>query len=290
MADIDAYSQTDNSFGSKLLSQQKHVRHLLKQTLVDLEDATEKRIQAYQKDQELLLSKEKEKVRYEGVILWQTMKEAFHANRKEKQRVRHSVNKNSSDQIIFDRIMLDDHVQDVPQDALEETMSKDESLVQDHDVLFDKNYIQQRRRSSAFTRDLFGELTPTSHDRRSSHVLDESLLANSFEKNKTENELPPFQRRSSLIPHQLHPLAAASTHNTETNMTLPTISSNTSSWDEHKEAHQEDMFALDEDIDQTEIRIFKERKPSEKYIELFDDDEPNGSKQINMSMNSANSI
>ncbi|KAI9267229.1 hypothetical protein EDC94DRAFT_692448 [Helicostylum pulchrum] len=194
-----------------LLSQQKHVQKILKQSLLNLEDATEKRIEEYKQEQQQQLTREKEKAMYDGTILWQTMKVIANTIREEKR------------------------------------LLKDENI--------------QRRRSSI--RDIFG--CSGGGGTTSRRLSFESSIANtSFRKKEPLgpiNELPPFQRRSSLIPpnqHNLHPLAVASTHNTETNMTLPNISSkSTGSWLEDY------LFTLDEDIE-NEAR---ERRQSTKYIE-----------------------
>lgn len=223
-----------------------------------MEEATEKKIQAYQKEQELLLAREKEKARNEGDILWQTIKDNSRSKQDELE-----VNQDGSDQVIFnDNILVDSshHLFEMP--------SAESDL---HEPVFDKDYVQQRRRSSVFTRDLFGESTPNLCYRRASHVPDECLVPHSLGKQSME-ELPPFQRRSSFVPQHLHPLAAASTHKKDTNMTLPR-----SSWE--GEAHQEDMFALDEDMDQ------KSRKTSTKYLDLFDEENELNGKQTNKQIN-----
>lgn len=194
-----------------LLSQQKHVQQILKQSLLELEDATEKKIEEFKQEQQQQLTREKEKAMYDGTILWQTMKVIANTIREEKRLLKYE-NK-------------------------------------------------QRRRSSV--RDIFGG--GSGGIKRLSF---ESSIANtSFRKKEPLgpiNELPPFQRRSSLIPpnqHNLHPLAVASTHNTETNMTLPNISSkSTGSWLE------DDLFTLDEDIENKT----QERRQSTKYIEEED--------------------
>lgn len=229
-----------------------------------MEDATEKKIQAYQKEQELLLDREKEKARYEGAVLWQTMKEILRAKQGQ-----HEVNENTPNQAIFNHNLS----VVTPHDVLE--MHYGESPA--HDSASDKNDIQQRRRSSVFARDLFGEHAPNLDHRKTSHVLDENSLAHSFKKNSVD-ELPPFQRRASLIPQNVHPLASASTHKTETNITLPRSSCD-------GEANQENTFALDEDIDESNIP----RKKSVKYLEIFDaEDESNGNKQTKIGHDGAN--
>ncbi|KAI7896659.1 uncharacterized protein EV154DRAFT_491772 [Mucor mucedo] len=229
--------KADTTLSLALRTQQKKIKQVLKSTLDDLKEATDKRIQAYRKEQELLLAREKEKIRYESATLWQTIKENSQSKQKEV----------DPDQLNFNGMSMTDSR---PAFQLHST----ETHI--HDPVFDKDYIQQRRRSSVFTRDLFGESKPHwAYHRRTSHVPDESWAPHSLGKDASD-ELPPFQRRSSFIPQQhLHPLAAASTHKEEINMTL-----------REGETHGEDMFALDEDI------AHPPRKKSFKYLDLFDEE------------------
>ncbi|KAI8078373.1 hypothetical protein BDF21DRAFT_399624 [Thamnidium elegans] len=170
-----------------LLSQQKHVQQILKQSLLDLENATEKKIEEYKQEQQQQLVREKEKAMYDGTILWQTMKVIANTIREEKR------------------------------------LLKDETI--------------QRRRSSI--RDMFG---CNSGDGTRRLSFESSVANTSFRKKEPLgpiNELPPFQRRSSLIPPNQHNFA-------------PT--------------YEDDLFTLDEDIENK----IQERRQSTKYIE--DDD------------------
>lgn len=260
---------------------------MLKQSLINLEEITEKKIQAFQKEQEILLVREKEKATYDSAILWQRMKEIAKTVQEEEHRVRrldyHKTKNGVTDQILFNRIISDEEqdqtIHDTSLDDTEKEMRKGESHVHfSHDYSFEPE-TDQRRRSSAFKRDLFGGFTCPSHgNRRSSYVLDESAIANSFKKAHhldPVSEMPQFHRRcSSLVPpssqhhyhhnlhpltesnNNLHPLAQPKTSTDSTDATMPTSSNTSSSWEDDEDNtnksdddSEEELFPLDEDMD-----------------------------------------
>jgi hypothetical protein len=281
----------DEIYDPELQRQLKQIQERLKQSLIDLEEKTEQKIQAYHKEQEILLIQEKEKAIYDGAILWQTMKEVSKTIYAEEQRAyRLSCNKTSTDQVILDRVKRVEQrnhaIEDGSQDALE---IRESHVHFAHESAFLDDHPLQRRRSSAFKRDLFGGLAPTAYNnnRRSSYVLDESAIANSF---KNSEPMPQqfHRRRSSLVPsnamprHHLSHLHPFVKHNNAK-------SNSSSSWEDAEEDigsksnnkskelnddDNEDLFPLDEDVESLINYTYgsEERRPSSKYIE-FDDDE-----------------
>ncbi|KAL9545622.1 hypothetical protein MBANPS3_007054 [Mucor bainieri] len=295
----------DDAYGHELKKQHKHVQQLLRQSLIDLEEITEKRIQEFQREQEMLLVREKEKATYDSAILWQRMKEIAKTVQEEEQRVRRLAlqkTKNGvTDQILFNRIMSEEEqdqtIQDTALDAAEIEMKRGESHV--HFAQSDSyEPAEQRRRSSAFKRDLFGGFgAPIHHSRRrSSYVLDESAIANSFKNTHPLEPVPEMpqlhRRRSSLVSplsqqqHNLHPLAEANHHvhplAPPAAVAAPTCSNASSSWEDASKADsdssEEELFPLDEDmLDPDEHsplqsrRLSSKRRPSSKYIEFEED-------------------
>ncbi|CEP07930.1 hypothetical protein [Parasitella parasitica] len=257
---IDHVPQEDeDTCGTELKTQHEQVQQLLRQSLIDMEEMTKDRIEEFRKEQESLLKREKEKATYDCAILWQRMKEIAKTVQEEEQRVRrlayHKTKNGVTDQILFNRIISDEEqdqtICDTDFDATEIEMQKAESHVQfSQDYLFEPE-TEQRRRHSAFNRDLLGGFAVLSYiNRRSSHVLDESAIASSFKKTHQRDlatEMHPFQRRRSppVRPsrnrHSLHPLAqpkaAADT---------PMCSNTPSSWEDNDS--EEELFPLDEDI------------------------------------------
>lgn len=286
---------------------------MLKQSLIYLEEITEKKIQAFQKEQEILLVRDKEKATYDSALLWQRIKEIAKTVQEEEHRVRrlsyHKTKNGVTDQILFNRISSDEEqdqiIPHIFSDATEIEMQKGESSVHfSHNCSFEPE-IEQRRRSSVFKRDLFGGFTSPSHsNRRSSYVLDESAIANSFKKAHQLDHLPEMpqfhRRRSSLVPpssqhhnnhnHNILPLAQPKTSTDSTTAAIAFTSSNTSSyWEDDKNnsnksdnGSEEELFSLDEDMEKldeyslpttTQYRILSnavkfKRRPSSKYIEF----------------------
>ncbi|GAN03571.1 hypothetical protein MAM1_0043d03026 [Mucor ambiguus] len=300
----------DDTYGFGLKKEHKHVQQLLRQSLIDLEEITEKRIQEFQREQEMLLVREKEKAAYDSAILWQRMKEIAKTVQEEEQRVRRLAlqkTKNGvTDQILFNRIMSEEEkdgvIKDTALDATETEMKRRESHVH---FAQSNSYepasgttIEQRRRSSAFKRDLFGGFgAPIHHSRRrSSHVLDESAIANSFKNAYPLEPVPEMpqlhRRRSSLVSSQqhhhrrnLHPLAVANHH---VHPLAPPCSNASSLWEDDQEnaskadddSSEEELFSLDEDMQDPDEysplqsrKLSSKRRPSSKYIEFEEEEE-----------------
>lgn len=295
----------DDTYGHELKKQHKHVQQLLRQSLIDLEEITEKRIQEFQREQEMLLVREKEKATYDSAILWQRMKEIAKTVQEEEQRVRRLALQKTkygvTDQILFNRIMSEEEqeqtIRDTMLDATETEMKRRESHVhfaQQTDS-YESPAAEQRRRSSAFKRDLFGGFgAPIHHSRRrSSYVLDESAIANSFKNThplEPVSEMPQFhRRRSSLAPpssqqhhSHLHPLAEVNHHVHP--LAPPAASNASSSWEDASKADsdssEEELFPLDEDMQESDNpgslhgnrKLSSKRRPSSKYIEFEEED------------------
>ena len=146
---------------------------MLKQSLIDLEEITEKKIEEFQREQEMLLVREKEKATYDSAILWQRMKEIAKTVQEEDQRVRrlaYQKTKNGvTDQILFNRIISEEEqnqtIRDTVLDATEIEMRKHESHVHfSHGDSYESApETEHRRRSSAFKRDLFGGFGAPAH-------------------------------------------------------------------------------------------------------------------------------
>ncbi|CAO0799979.1 unnamed protein product [Mucor circinelloides] len=298
-----AQEDEDDTYGPELKKQHKQVQQMLKQSLIDLEEITEKKIEEFQREQEMLLVREKEKATYDSAILWQRMKEIAKTVQEEEQRVRrlaYQKTKNGvTDQILFNRIISEEEqnqtIRDTVQDATEIEMRKRESHVHfSHGDSYElAPETEHRRRSSAFKRDLFGGFgAPVHHARRrSSYVLDESAIANSLKKShhlEPVPEMPQFhRRRSSLAPpssqhhhhhHNLPPLAVAN-HNihplaqpTTTTAAIPASSNTSSSWEDDEDTaskadndSEEELFPLDEDMeDSSEYTAIQGRRMSSK--------------------------
>lgn len=276
---------------------------MLKQSLIDLEEITEKKIEEFQREQEMLLVREKEKATYDSAILWQRMKEIAKTVQEEEQRVRrlaYQKTKNGvTDQILFNRIISEEEqnqtIRDTVQDATEIEMRKRESHVHfSHGDSYEPApETEHRRRSSAFKRDLFGGFGAPAHHarRRSSYVLDESAIANSLKKAhhlEPVPEMPQFhRRRSSLAPpssqhhhhhHNLPPLAVANhtihplAQPTTTTAAIPASSNTSSSWEDDEDAaskadndSEEELFPLDEDMeDSSECTAIQGKRMSSK--------------------------
>ncbi|KAI9467808.1 MAG: hypothetical protein EXX96DRAFT_110210 [Benjaminiella poitrasii] len=259
----------------ELMFQYKEVKDLLKQSLKDLEEKTEKRIQDYREEQEILLMREKQKAMYDGAILWQTMKEISRTINEEYERVRRlSLQRTKhglSDQILFNCIISNEqnnHVNDA-------TVENNECVLKSDPLITEDAKPSSMRRSSSsmgFKRNLPFKNSPidTSYDRLSASAN----ATNSKKKNPSgtatsAHEMPPFlRRRSLLVPkpeehYSLHPLANSAEEQTNGQMS---VSSTSSSWidedddadeqrkrDESKkdrEEDDEDLFPLDEDIEQ----------------------------------------
>ncbi|CAO3613807.1 unnamed protein product [Mucor fragilis] len=296
----------DDTCGLELTKQHKHLQLLLRQSLIDLEEVTERRIQEFQREQEMLLAREKEKAAYDSAILWQRMKEIAKTVQEEEQRVRRlalqKTTNGATDQILFNRIMSEEQqdqtIRDTALDAAETEMKKRESHVHfAHSDFFEP--AEQRRRSSAFQRDLFGGFAAPIHHsrRRSSYVLDESAIANSFKNThplEPVPEMPQFhRRRSSLMPplsqhrNSLRPLAEAN-HHVHPLAVVPACSTTSSSWEDDaskadSDSSEEELFPLDEDMQDPDQdsssasrRLSGKRRPSSKYIEFEDDDDNDG--------------
>lgn len=123
------------------------------------------------------------------------------------------------------------------------------TIREENRLLQNVDQLQQRRKSSIL------DLLTSNHNQKFSF---EGPIANTRkEPLGSINELPPFQRRSSLVSppnqHNLHPLTVALTH--DTNMALPS-SKSTGSWLE------DPMFILDEEID---TRDHEKRRQSIKF-------------------------
>lgn len=208
--------------------QYKELKDVLKRSLIELEEATEKRIQEYQAKQEILLTREKEKAMYDGAILWQAMKEVSRTIHEEQKR---HIRKPSSSS----------HFHQVPR------------ITEEHPPP-----IEHRRRSSAIRRDLLGGQSHIIHRRRSSFVLDESAIARSF-KNTTHHlePVPEQQYTEQAHPEHVHPLAAP----TSSSSSWIDESLDTSS--QKHDDDDDDLFALDEDDQDMNKRHSVKYIPSE---------------------------
>jgi hypothetical protein len=135
--------------------------------------------------------------------------------------------------------------------------------------------------------------------------LDESSIAKSLKKQnnqpETVNELPSFQRRSSLVHPtiNIHPLAPSSSEHKETNNTEYLNAHSREEEEEQpelKDDESEDMFALDEDMESdenpmiTDERRLSSRRPSTKYLDDDNFDSMEGVWPIQTETNFATSV
>ncbi|KAI7905176.1 uncharacterized protein BX663DRAFT_484484 [Cokeromyces recurvatus] len=298
---------------AELKIQYEEVKELLQQSLKDLEEKTEKRIQAYREEQEILLTREKQKAIYDSAVLWQTMKEISktvneeneHVRRLSVQKVRNSV----SDQILFNRIANDAYFNPL-EDTNKQALNNLTEIQQQQQQQQQRKVV--RRSSSSSLSAGFNQqyvFVPSSfthnYRRKSSYILDENAITNSLNKTVTSplhlapvHEMPPFHRRRSLlVPEQqpsLHPLAQLAEEQTNCKISA---SSTSSSWvddDDHieeekgDEEEEEDLFPLDEDIksnSNTEEKSFSKavnhtsnrdnnnNRRSSKYIDFVEEEE-----------------
>lgn len=241
-------------------NQYKELKQMLKKSLIELEEATEKRIQAYQAEQELLLIREKEKAVFDSNILWQTMKEVAKTFQEEQQQIR--------------RLSLRQHGSGPSDHTLFNQIAHEEQVYNPIHIEEPPEVIEQRRRSSAIRRDLLGGQHQNLYHRRPSYVLDESSIMNSF-KNTFHHHLEPMPEQQEPSIHQVHPLA---------NPSDPIIpkSTSSSSWEDEDDASNHDLdssksdksdelFALDEDIDEQNNLLYK--RHSIKYMPSDDEED-----------------
>jgi hypothetical protein len=270
----------DGIYSPELQLQRKQVQDRLQQSLIDLEEKTNRKIQAYRKEQELLLVQEKEKAVYDGAILWQTMKEVSKTIHAEGQRAyRLLSNKIPADQPNFDQAKpkeKSNHVTKNNRMTIE--MEKQEPHVHfAPESAFLDSHPLQRRRSSAFKRDLFSGIAPASCNRRPSYVLDENhqLMAQS---QRMRSSLAP----SNVLNHHLHPLAKHK-NNDNNNESRFVLSNNYANKDAEEEKNtdktkveDDDLFPLDEDIKNVNHYTYRPQErhvsqPSRKFTDSDDE-------------------
>ncbi|CAO3649143.1 unnamed protein product [Mucor hiemalis] len=175
------------------------------------------------------------------------------------------------------------HVEDIQQEravrnSFEDIFGTETSI---HESM--NHRYQYRRRSSAFKRDLFGGYTvPLCNQRRSSYELDENDLANCLKEGRNSLEEPNEPPLHSHTTKNIHPLATDSPD-------LSNLTSTDSFFSNHDNVSRieesrlnienggeesEDMFALDEEIEEVDNGLFttydrrlSSRRSSAKYIE-----------------------
>jgi hypothetical protein len=193
----------DKNFHASLQDQYKQIQRLLKKSCNDLERQTELKIQEYQEEQKLQLTREKEKANYDAAVLWQTMKEVSKTPTSQNSQSLTTIEAPNfvkiSDHLMSTRVEETEkqaipHPRDLPMDANEYDMFQTQHtdhLYHPHEV--DPNHFinQRRRRSSAFK----------TSNRRTSYILDESAIANSLKKIcHLPLEPVPERKRTSLQP------------------------------------------------------------------------------------------
>lgn len=260
-------SDEDGSFNPFLLAQKNQVEQLIHQSLIDLKEATKKKIKIYQQEQEELLSREQNKVNYDGAVLWQSIKEIYRTINDEEKHTLKAVNAGHT---------VDRQQERAVGKSLENILGTETPIYESTN-----HHSQFRRRSSAFKRDLFGDYTapPRTH-RKSSYELDKSDLTKSLKK-----DTHPLDRSKELQTHSstiksIHPLAidspslpefaSVNSHNPNQDNDIEKMEE--PSLDNDNE-DSEDMFALDEEMEEVDDdlstsydRRLSRRRSSAKYI------------------------